>query len=129
MEIKGNTIYLTGRVTYIDTKHYGNSSVTRILISKKVSDNEYDSFGINFFKDKSDKISQQIVKGDYIAIEGYLRESKYTKDGVEHKRLTINGNDYVKVKYDEKEKKYVEDKNVLPTIDDAFPQEDKTPWD
>lgn len=128
MNILSNNVNLVGRVNYIDTKYYGDMAITRILLSKKTGENNYESFGISFFKDVADKLSQQIKKGDYLAIEGFLKENKYTKDTKEYSRLEINGRDFCKVKYDEKEKKYVEDKDVLPTIDEAFPEE-SIPWD
>lgn len=123
MNIEGNTVKLTGKVTYINTKRFDSGTVkTRVIIAKKTGDDKYSSFAMSFFKDKAEELAQKVKKHDSIAMEGFLTEEKYTKDGKEITRMDIVGRDFVKVVYDESAGKYVEDTGAskLP--------EDEKPW-
>lgn len=113
MEIESNTVTLVGRVNFIDIKYFeSGSQLTRLLLSKKTGENEYASFTVTYFNAKSEEIMNAVEKGDYVCVNGYLVENKFTnKDGVEVKKIEINGREFAKVKFDEEQKRYVEVKS------------------
>ena len=140
MNIEGNSVTLTGRVNYIDVKYFeSGKQLTRLLLSKKTGENEYASFTVTFFGDSAENVSKEIEKGDTVCVNGYLVENKFTnKDGVEVKRIEINGREFAKVQFDETQKRYVEvsNKSKTTTKVKATKKEDKstvvaekTPWE
>lgn len=108
--MNGNLFELVGKVNYINIKYLpSGKSVTRVLLGKKRYNSEdYDSYAVTFFGDLSEQVGEQVVKGDYIFIEGRLTIEKYkSKDGKNVENIALIGNSFQKVTYDTEKKAYV----------------------
>lgn len=109
--MENNKFEITGRVNYISIKYTeSGTGITRVLISKKNKNEEYDAYGINLIGKVAEDIYTDIKKGDYANITGKITVNKYKdKSGKDVERLELLGFEYKKAKYDENVKGFVED--------------------
>ena len=107
--MEANKFELTARVNYVNIEYKESGTIiTRVLLSKKgKGENEYDTYPVNFFGKTAEEFAEAIKKGDTVNITGRISISKYTKDDKKIERLDLIGFEFIKVAYDEKEKKYV----------------------
>ncbi len=108
--MNSNTFELIGRVNFIDIKYTEKGSTyTRVLLSKKAKDDNYDTFPITLFGDKAEAISESIKKGDTVYITGKLGVNRYKdKAGNNVEKMELTGYEFKKVVYDTDKKQYVE---------------------
>jgi single-stranded DNA-binding protein len=108
--MNSNKFELTGRLNFIEYKALESGTViARLLISKKVKDDVYESYAVSLFNDNAEKCSG-MEKGSYVYVTGKMQINKYTdKNGVNREEIRLIGFDVKKVKYDEATKTFVED--------------------
>lgn len=121
-----NKFELIGRVNFIDFKALDNgNTLTKILLSRKVKDDVYESYKIVFFGDTSEAFVKTCQKGDRVNVSGRMTVDKFTdKHGTNREEIKLIGNEFAKVEYDEKAKKYKIADTTAKTDDT-----DKAPWD
>lgn len=123
--MNSNTFELIGRVNFIEIKYTeSGTAYTRVLLSKKAKDDNYDSFSIVLFGEKAEAASEAIKKGDSAYFTGRLGVNKYTDktSGKEIEKIELTAFDSKKVEYDTEKKQYVE---LTPAV--ASSKSD-TPW-
>ena len=125
--INGNTCELIGRCNYVDFKSLENGKTyTRVCLSKKAKDDNYNAFWITFFGDTSEKVAEKIQKGDYIHVAGKLDIDKYTsKEGKQVEAIKLIGFDAQKVSYDQNKKEFVA---TEPFQAKEEPAQGELPW-
>lgn len=104
-----NKFELIGRVNFIDfqVKTTG-TSYARILVSRKVKEDKYESFPITLFDEKAQELADNVQKGDYIYATGRLSVNTFTsKDGKKVESLQLIGSDFSKVTFDKDKKSFV----------------------
>lgn len=66
-----------------------NTAFARIAVKKSWQGQEYvSSFSVTCFKDLADKMVN-FKDGDLISVEGYLKNSKFNKDGKDQYKLDV----------------------------------------
>lgn len=108
--MNSNKFELTGRLNFIEFKALESGTViARLLLSKKVKDDVYESYAVSLFNDNANKC-EQYAKGDYLYVTGKMQINKYTdKNGTNREEIRLVGFETAKVKYDEATKTFVED--------------------
>lgn len=103
-----NKFELIGRVNFIDFKALDNgNTLAKILLSRKVKDDVYESYKIVFFGKTSETFVGTCQEGDRVNVSGRMQVDKFTdKNGTNREEIKLIGNDFAKVEYDEKERKY-----------------------
>lgn len=104
-----NTFELIGRVGKVDIKYFDNTVITTISLGVKNYKKEYDNYYIQFFKERAEKIGEEVKEGDYIQVKGCLSMDKYTKKGETKPtyQMKLTGFDFCKVTFDLQEHKFV----------------------
>jgi single-stranded DNA-binding protein len=120
--MNSNKFELTGRLNFIEYKALETGTViARLLISKKIKDDVYESYSVSLFNDNAEKCSG-MEKGNYIYVSGKMQINKYTdKNGTNREEIRLIGFEVKKVKYDVITKTFVEDAGETKT--------EKMPWE
>lgn len=107
--MENNVFELTGKINYINVKATdGGTMITRILLSKKIKEDLYNTFSITCFNEVAEKAGDNFKKGDYVHIKGYISENKFKKDEKDKSIIAdLIASEVRPVEYDTKEKSYV----------------------
>lgn len=126
-----NKFELVGRVNHIDYKVYENgNSTARILLSKKVGEDKYNSFNVTMFGKDAEDFADTVKKGDYAYLTGRLYPNEYKdKEGKDRKDLQLIANSFVKVAYDTNAKSYVPIVGTTPATTPASSVQGTFPWE
>lgn len=120
--MNSNKFELTGRLNFIEFKALeSGTTLARLLISKKVKDDVYESYSVSLFNDNA-SACDKLEKGNYIYVSGKMQINKYTdKNGTNREEIRLIGFEVKKVKYDEATKTFVEETSTTKT--------EKMPWE
>ena len=120
--MNSNKFELTGRLNFIEFKASESGTViARLLLSKKVKDEVYESYAVTLFNDNANKC-EQYEKGDYLYVTGKMQINKFTdKNGNNREEIRLIGYESAKVEYDIVSKTFVEVKGEA--------KQDKMPWE
>ena len=120
--MNGNKFELVGRMNHIEWKALDSGMVIcRMLLSKKVKDDVYESFSVTLFNESA-QACEKYEKGNYIYVTGKMQMNKFTdKNGNNREEIRLVGFESKAVKYDEASRGYVE-VNATPTVE-------KKPWE
>lgn len=120
--MNGNKFEIIGRLNHIEWKYLESGMcILRLLLSKKVKDDEYESFAVTLFNDSA-QACEHFEKGNYVYATGKMQVNKFTdKNGNKREELRLVGFEAKVVKYDEASRAYVEL--------NATPEVEKKPWE
>jgi single-stranded DNA-binding protein len=106
--MQSNYFELIGRVNFLDIKYSKTGlAVLTVLLSKKAKE-AYQSFELTAFAETAEKLGNEVKKGDYIRVIGYLNPQEYIdKNDTKQKKMQLAIQKFEKVTYDEKQKQYV----------------------
>lgn len=110
-----NEFKLLGRVGKLDMEYKDTGTViTKISLGVKNSKKEWENFWITFFNKKNyntaEILGDTVKEGDYIRVEGKLIINKYTPQGADKPKFSMQllGWGFKKVIFDEATRKYVD---------------------
>lgn len=86
-----NSVHLIGRLaTDVEVKEVnGGSKVSSFILAVDRSAEEADFFRIKAWNSQAEAAGDHLGKGRRIAVEGYLRQDVYEKDGEERKAVSV----------------------------------------
>ena len=125
-----NEFTLSGRVNFIDIKYLESGKCfTRVLLSLKERNGEYVSYPITLFNTSkgttAEDMAEEVKKGDTVEIKGKLTIDKFkSKTGEDVERIGLIGFEFVKLAWDDRQKKYVK---VTSADTNKFSEVEKTP--
>ncbi len=94
-----NNVTLSGRLT--KDSEYKELSKTNLVefslaVNRKYKDNESTTYvDCIMFGDRASKLSDYLVKGKYLIVNGELRQETWEKDGQKRSKLSLVVNDVV----------------------------------
>lgn len=121
--MNGNKFELIGRMNHIEWKALDSGVVIcRMLLSKKVKDDVYESFSVTLFNEPA-QACEKYEKGNYIYVTGKMQMNKFTdKNGNNREEIKLIGFESKAVVYDESLRGYKEVGCVTPATE-------KKPWE
>lgn len=121
--MNGNKFEIIGRLNHIEWKALDSGMVIcRLLLSKKVKDDVYESFPVTLFNESA-QACEKYEKGCYVYATGKMQINKFTdKNGNNREEIRLIAFESKMVKYDEASRGYVEIGAKAPVVE-------KKPWE